>query len=327
MAHITVHHFTDEERKHFKENYIPWQQGQEYIKTNPGNYVLPLAYEKYKDQIYNWKLGDGDMFLFGWMKTGTTWAREMVWCLMNGCDLEKAKESLLNKRIPFIDMAFLADFEDNISQELGASSGHFLTKLQNMPSPKILKSHLPFQLLNPQLLDQCKVVMCLRNPKDTLVSYYHHEKLIKLHGLTGDFATFFNFFIEDKLIFSPFFEYTVQAWERRSHPNMCILFYEDMKQDLAKEIKKVAEFLGKSVTDEQVGNLVAHLGFDKMKQNDTVNNEAIREVAFVSGSKGSFIRKGEVGDWKTHFTKEMNEKMDELIEKHFKNIGLNFRYE
>jgi hypothetical protein len=33
-----------------------------------------------------------------------------------------------------------------------------LDKVEKMPSPRVIKSHLPFYLLNPKLLDTCKVI-------------------------------------------------------------------------------------------------------------------------------------------------------------------------
>lgn len=327
MAHITVAKLSESERKLQVENYDSCRRGSEYIRTNPGNCTLPVGYGVVKDRIYNLKVGEGDVFVFGWMKTGTTWMREMVWLLMNDCDIEEAKRTLLNKRIPFIDMAALASFEGNIKEELGMSAEEWIDNIENFPSPKILKSHLPFDLLPPNLLDDSKVIMCLRNPKDTAVSAFHHEKLLKMFGFRGDFPTFFDLLLRNLTCYSSYFQYTADAWKRRDHPNMLIIFFEDMKEDLPSVVKKVAQFLEREVTEEQVEMLCDHLSFKRMKKNDSVNNEAIRKVAFVPGREGAFIRKGEVGDWKNYFTEEMNVKMDDVIDSYFKDIGLMFRYE
>ena len=56
----------------------------------------------------------------------------------------------------------------------------------NRPSPRFVKSHLPFSLNNPRLLDVCKVVYVARNPKDVCVSFFHHMRLIRLHDFLGD---------------------------------------------------------------------------------------------------------------------------------------------
>lgn len=37
-----------------------------------------------------------------------------------------------------------------------------------------------------------------RNPKDVIVSYFHHHKLIKFHDFTGDIAGFAEYFMKDE---------------------------------------------------------------------------------------------------------------------------------
>ena len=56
----------------------------------------------------------------------------------------------------------------------------------NRPSPRYVKSHLPFSMNNPRLLDVCKVVYVARNPKDVCVSFYHHMRLFRKHDFLGD---------------------------------------------------------------------------------------------------------------------------------------------
>ncbi len=37
---------------------------------------------------------------------------------------------------------------------------------------RVIKTHLPLEMLPPGLVDKCKVVWVNRNPKDSLVSWY-----------------------------------------------------------------------------------------------------------------------------------------------------------
>lgn len=36
----------------------------------------------------------------------------------------------------------------------------------------------------------------MRNPKDMLVSYYHHCRLVQIHGYTGTFEEFVQTFLD-----------------------------------------------------------------------------------------------------------------------------------
>ena len=43
-----------------------------------------------------------------------------------------------------------------------------------------------------------QVVYVARNPKDVIVSFYHHHRLIPLHDYHGDFEEFANYFLNDE---------------------------------------------------------------------------------------------------------------------------------
>ena len=43
-----------------------------------------------------------DLIFFA-IDLGTTWTQEMVWCIMNNLDFKAAKESILEKRVPYFE--------------------------------------------------------------------------------------------------------------------------------------------------------------------------------------------------------------------------------
>ena len=324
MAAITSEPFSQEEIDRLRPVYqAVLQKGQSFIKTNPGRVTMPLAFEKFQHRIKNWQVRQDDVYVLTFAKNGTTWTQELVWLLQNGCNFEEAKAVPIDRRFPFLDLPVLLEF---FKDDIPPSLHNYFETVEEWPSPRLIKSHLRLCLLPDDLLEKSKAVFCLRNPKDTVVSYYHHEKLMKGHGYAGDFPTYFDLFMDNLVIYSSYFEYIKEVWKQRNHPNLCLLFFEDMKKDLASSVKKVAKFLGKDVTDEMVEKLVDHLSFKRMKNNAAVNREEGKKLGFFT-NEGQFMRKGEAGDWKNYFTDEMNKRMDEAIEKHFKPIGLEFQYE
>lgn len=59
------------------------------------------------------------------------------------------------------------------------------------PSPRIMNTHLPFHHLPDDVRDKrLKVVFVQRNPKDVLVSHYHHAKR-NPQPYPGNFNEFF----------------------------------------------------------------------------------------------------------------------------------------
>jgi len=87
-------------------------------------------------------------------------------------------------------------------------------------------------------------------------------------------------------------------------------------QDLRPVCKKVGEFLGKPVADEDMEKLVDHLDFKSMKNNPYVNYDEITDVLIQTRGterKTHFMRKGKVGSWKEELSSESVRKMDEWI--------------
>ena len=97
----------------------------------------------------------------------------MVWQIVHNFDTEGGKENL-NARSPFLEISMMFSMEDKVvpgmpkeAVELFANSLELVKKL---PSPRTIKTHLPFTMLPPKLLDTCKVVFVARNPKVSLLA-------------------------------------------------------------------------------------------------------------------------------------------------------------
>ena len=62
-------------------------------------------------------------------------------------------------------------------------------------------------------------------------------------------------------------------------------------QDLRGEIRKVATFLGRSLTEDELDNMKKHLSFSNFQENPMVNNEMPKQFGIMK-EDGHFIRKG-----------------------------------
>ena len=319
---IEIQRFCEEEYARLRQIYGSIEKcNQRYIRTNPGNCFLPAAYEKCKDKIKNFEIKPDDICLLSYPKCGSHWVQEMSTLLKNDFDFEKTQASSIQERVAILDFQFLLEAR----RKDGVPVDQISKAIVTAPSPRLVVSHLPFCLLPDDLFAKSKVIICFRNPKDTVVSKYHFEKMIKTCQFAGDFETYFETFMEGLVPYGSYFEYLKEAWKKRHHPNVCILFFEEMKKDMASNLRKVATFLGKSFTDEQIEKSVEFLSFKKMKERR--QHDGIDVLLGKGGVGGNIMRKGEAGDWKNYFTNEMKKRMDEAIEKHLKPIGLEFEYE
>ncbi|XP_045592359.2 sulfotransferase 1A1 [Procambarus clarkii] len=191
----------------------------------------------------------------GMPKSGTTWMLEILWTMLHNPDLNNPQgvDELIYIRAPHIEFDMFSDnksyskiFGKNVrSVEVFSQmcpgkkmeDGVFLQLSEALPAPRVIKTHLPFSLLPPDLLHTAKVVYMARNPKDVVVSLFHHFCNLQLHDYTGTFDTFIKHFMNDDLLYSPYWPHIKMAWKNKDHPNMHFLFYEDLKTDVMKELR------------------------------------------------------------------------------------------
>lgn len=282
-------------------------------------FCLPERYQKFAQAIEDFQVRDDDVWVCSFPKTGTTWTQEMIWCIANDLDFERAKVPL-NLRFPFIEFSALFDYtavapyQPEIKNDPTTTDS--VNYVKNQTSPRFIKCHLPFRLLPRQIRTGEKkpqIIYVCRNPKDTCVSYFHHCKLIE--GYLGDFNNFCRLFLGNKLSYAPYWDHLVEYWNKRNEPNVLFLKYEDMKADLSAVIKKSAAFLNKSISNVQMKLLLEHLSFASMKSNPAVNFEHvienIKKRRQVEGND-QFMRSGEVNQWKEEMPESVIQQFDKL---------------
>ena len=132
-----------------------------------------------------------------------------------------------------------------------------------------------------------------------------HSLTNLLSGFTGTFDEFLEVFLNGLQNVGDWWSHVLSGFEKRNHPHVQFLWYEDMKMDLTKIIEKLCNFLDYQLSREQIEVLVEHVNFDNMKKNPNIN---------PTGKTG-FFRKGIVGDWKNTFSKENKEAIANWIQR------------
>lgn len=82
--------------------------------------------------------------------------------------------------------------------EVGEPALNSVEFTKNVPSPRFIRTHLPFDLLPKQLRTgekKPKIIYIARNPKDVAISYYHHSRLFI--GYCGSFENFCELLLSD----------------------------------------------------------------------------------------------------------------------------------
>ncbi|KAK9508523.1 hypothetical protein O3M35_006063 [Rhynocoris fuscipes] len=326
---VTVEELKDPIADYVREHTLPGLMPVADIRLKPSGLIMPREFSRYIDRIKNFTVRPDDIWVISYPKCGTTWTQEMVWLLGNDLDYEGSKNKLLFQRFPFLEaVGIIADSQKSGSEdEEWVFNADTISYAEELPSPRFIKSHLPVSLLPDQIWTvKPKIIYVTRNVKDAAVSYYHHHRL--WNGYTGVFPLFMQAFLEDKVVYSPFWEHLLEYKKLENEPNILINSFEEMKKDLPSVIRKTANFLGKTLTTEQIEVLADHLSFEKMKTNAAINGEElIKEVKQRHGLDPSdptlnFIRKGEVGSWKVEMSPDVARQFDIWTQKKTKGTIL-----
>ncbi|XP_060595730.1 sulfotransferase 1E1-like [Ruditapes philippinarum] len=265
------------------------------------------------DAVKDFQVRNDDVIIATYPKAGTTWLQEIAWLIMHDGDFDGAYRKPVYFRSPFLE------FKDEVLNEVGLDIANPMT------SPRVIKSHLPVKLMPKQIHEKdCKIIVLFRNPKDLCVSYYHFYRSSSSFGkFTGTLEDFFDMFMEGHVDHGSWFDYTKSWWELRDRSNVKIIFYEDMKEDLHREVTEICKFLDKDLSGDLLTRIVEHCQFESMKRNPMTNH---LDVYSINAKVSPLLRKGTVGDWKTHFTVSQNERFDKFYNDVLGGLDIPFKY-
>ncbi|MEE6516254.1 hypothetical protein FKM82_025526, partial [Ascaphus truei] len=170
-----------------------------------------------------------------------------------------------------------------------------------------------------------EIIYVGRNPKDVAVSFYHFDKMNKLHPEPGPWETYLERFLQGAVGYGQWTTHVRDWWDLRRQQDILYLFYEDMLENPMREIRKVVSFLGKDLTEEVLEKILQHTSFKAMKQNPMTNYTAL-SLSLMDHSISPFMRKGLCGDWKNHFSASQSKRFDEYYQQGMSDTDLSFRF-
>jgi len=273
----------------------------------------------------HFKVRDNDVIVATVPKSGTTWLKALVFAIVNRgrFDVQSRDHPLFSFNphdlVPFLEYKVYADLNGQ------------LPNLHSLPSPRLFATHVPYQSLPESMIDnssKCKIVYICRNPFDTFVSIWHFIKKIRPLNLGPmSMEEAFDMYCKGQVGYGPYWDHMLRYWEEslRAPQKVMFLKYEDLKEDVHVQVRKLAQFLGYPFSPEEekdgaVEDITKLCSFQNLKDLE-VNKEGNSILYFEN--KGLF-RKGEVGDWVNHLSREMVEKLGETFEKKLAGSGLHF---
>lgn len=254
---------------------------------------------------------DDDIIIGTYAKSGTTWTQQIVsQLLFNG------QEGLnLGELSPWMDMRIPAKAEK-------------LAAVEAQTHRRFLKTHLPVDALvfSPQV----KYLYIGRDGRDVLWSLYNHhanfnEMAYDLINNTPDRVGpplerppssirqyFQDWLAGDGYPFWSLWENVRSWWEIRHLPNVLLLHYAQLKQDLPGQMRRIAQFLEIPIDETRWETIVEHCTFAYMKQN-AEQVVPLGGIAWDGGAQ-TFIHKGTNGRWRDILTPEEIQQYEQIAQ-------------
>ncbi|XP_018011736.1 sulfotransferase 4A1 isoform X2 [Hyalella azteca] len=197
-----------------------------------GGYVFPeqIVLSGVLQELPNFQARETDVIVASFPKTGTTWVQEIVYMLTHDCRSSTDDDATLETRFPYLEYPYPG-----------------LKTVAATPGPRCIKTHLPYHLLPPSVTTAgAKVVYVTRNPRDTVVSYYHFARLLTSAGFIGTLDDFIDDFLDEKVPYSPFLSHVREyraAAAAASHDSLLCVSYEQLTADPKGVVRAIAKHL------------------------------------------------------------------------------------
>lgn len=221
-----------------------------------------------------------DVFIVTYPKSGTTWLRFMV-------------ANVIHPDPDAVDFENLERIAPDVNHTYFPPSS--LQAYASLPDPRFFGIHASY---DPALH---RTVYVMRDPRDVMVSYYHHHRLT-VPGWNSSLTEF----LQATNQWPCSWEEHVRGWlHHRAEPGMLILRYEEMHRDKEGVLRRVLDFAGIRYTDAQVERALANSDFKRMRALE--ESHGLNSRITVVGNEERFMRKGKPGGWREELSPEEQE--------------------
>ena len=238
----------------------------------PPKVSSPEVFERAK----KYKAQSEDIFVATQMRCGTTWMQQLVYEVVNRGhgDLTDKGHGHLYATCPWIDAVNSVSVED--------------APLVGEKPVRIIKTHLPTVLC--PYSKEAKYLYVTRHPVSCFASIVDYNRTL-LGPLTPDLGKLLDWYCSDRMYWLPWPAHVAGWWQwAQSRKNVLFVHYEEMTQNFAAVLDKVALFLDYPLTAAEARLISDKCSFKYMKENEELFEMAPPNMFSVI--RGHFLASG-----------------------------------
>lgn len=187
---------------------------------------------------------------------------------------------------------------------------------------RVIKTHLAME--HVPYSPKARYICVIRDPKDVAVSGYHFMRDTSMGVLMPYVPEFLETFLDENFLFGCWGKHLHSYWQERHHDNVLFLEYAKIKQDLPGTVRRVADFMGVSLSEEEFGTVCRKSSFEYMS---TINHKFFPGILSPwSAANGRMMREGKVGSGAKFLTPEQQKHIDEHFSRRLQEIKSDFPY-
>lgn len=227
-------------------------------------------------------------------KSGRTWLQKMI---IEAICLERGIKEKIND---ITELSEMADLPLILSTHAGSSWEEHIQDENTVSVDDWSKySH-------------AKVVFLYRDPRDILVSQYHH-----IVNRTGYMTFHKDYVIDNKNVGLLKIINFMNKWLKNSDAHsdkIMSLSYETMRQDTETDLARLFEFWDIPVSPENIKQAIENCTLDKMRQKEKENADSPWMVTKKgAGSNAFHSRKGMIGEYLEFFSEDQVDQINDKI--------------
>jgi hypothetical protein len=222
-----------------------------------------------------------DIFVVSYPRSGTTWLQMIVYQILTD-----------DAELPF---SHISEVMPWFERKVGVA--RFVPLCCKRGEYRVFKSHLSYRRPSPTIpKGPCKYIYVMRDGRDVALSYY---RFYQSHmRFQGSFEDFFPLFMRGDVQYGSWFEHVAGWQSARERLDVLFLSYEEMLKDLFGTIRRVAQFCGVDLTEEELERIAGRCTFEFMKRHEDKFDHGTEVMMGLSIKPGQFIRAGEAGHGK-----------------------------